>query len=808
MSNLMHDIVIVNEFSVNGSRGKTPGNYILEYCLRDEATENMAPTFVKSSKVQQINEQFQNMIHTPEIDMEPKYKKRKKSDAKSNSESEEVDISNDYVRYMARETATNVLLLKGVDNVEKLKSEFKGIQKLSGRGFNDKSISLSNDEIRAIASDADDAMADKNKTILKTVVSFDTDYLIRMGVLPAGTEVKKKGDLYGKADQAKLRMAIQHGMRNIKSDFSDLKWIGAIQSDTEHIHCHLLAWDDGPGKRFARNGEQKGKLSMQMMHKIRVGIDNSLDHNGKIKPLSIQMSCEKQNTLSYIKRFTSKIIEERGLPQYLMACLPKDNKNLWRASFNADGGIDNTMILKGKKYHGNMKKANEIVRGYVIDLLNRPDSGFIEAKKARHEYFEACKERGDYNNETIDYPYINSKGKQSVRKKRITPDEKVRELDKKYEEEVIINGMNAVYGILKNVDEKTINTQTSFIDAMAMPYEEMIYYVKDDKMMEFGFKLRSYASRLEYHKTNYKNVNQILHDYEDGDQSTYDPASKAVYDFLKIEQQYNHALMCKYQKFLDFYHTDENYKDEFDELYYVRQKALGREAMKNDPAFQTKFTDPRDARQYGLDQYGLDSGDLLFNNPGAFEEIKKKDDREYYQSLRNFKEHLAENGFLYNEKEHKIERGLQYDFEDVKAYDLHHLTYDFTYDFPIAMVNVNNFIEISDKRFAALKKAEKYLESTHQEGMLNACDPADVYMAKKMADTYRGSNNVYHTKYDDKELKKYDTKTIRMDDEIYRQLSGPNMIRRLHDIMYETDVQTEVETTDETTVSRPSGPES
>lgn len=776
--NINQGIVIVNEFTINGSRGNSPGNYVLEYMARDQASENLTPTMVRSEHVKKMEKKINDTF--------------KRNVANQTGE----NMSDFVVRYMARDTATEMMSLEGETNIGQLTSEFEQIQGLSGIAFGPNNISMSHDEVKQ-QSKMIQLEYEKGKPVFKTVISFDSEYLKEMGVIPKDLEIKKRGDLFGKADQAKLRLAIQHGLKNIKHEFSDLDWVGVIQVDTMHLHCHLAMVDKGVGKRFTKNGEQKGMINDNMKLAIRRGIDNSLNECQLIKPLSIQMESERRNTISFIKRFTHKIMEERGLPQYLLACLPKDDKSLWKASINTDGGSENVMTIKKgkttKKIHGNMKKANEIVRSYVIDLLNRPDSGFSEAMAIKHDYLMAQKNRGDFDNYKTYKQRGTGKSKKSVLI-HLSPDMAVREEEEKFKNEVIVKGMNAVYDVLKNIDDRTINHHTPLLDAMSMPYEEMANYIKEDKLIEFGFRLRSYSSRLDYHKKSYEKVNQVIHQYEDGDQLTYNPESKSVYDFLKLEQEYNHSLMCKYQTFLHFYHINDEYQDDYDELMYLRHRSYVRHQMKNDKSL-LRSNDVKKIEEKGQDLYGLQGASYLLTNPVVFDQMMNLEDKQYQIGLRNFKEKLAGMGLLYDVDKDEIVKGLEYNFDDVKAYDLHHMSYDFTYDFKIATVNVNRFVDMANRRYDAYVKAQAYLEKTGQHDALDSIvNAADIQIAKELADEFRGSDNMYHTKYDNSDLVKRNTATIRLDNEIYEELSDRSMMKSLKEIMEQMDLEQQSET--------------
>lgn len=775
--NISKGIVIVNEFTINGSRGATPGRYVIEYMARDGASENLTPTVARDEKIEAMERKMHDV-----------YKQDVNKGRNENMP--------DYItRYMARDTATDVAVLDGVTDTGVVRQAFGTLQGYSGLAFGPDSLSLSHKEVLEKARMVQE-QHDMGKPVLKTVISFETDYLKEMGVLPEDFEPRHRGDFYGKSDQAKLRLAVQHGLANIAHEYSDLDYIGLFQVDTMHLHCHLAMVDKGPGKRFTKNGEQRGMLDENMKMAVKRGIDNSLDQSKTMKPLSIQMEGERRNTIGYIKRFTHRIMEERGLPQYLLACLPKDDKSLWKASINTDGGPDNQMeIRRGKsvkKIKGNMKKANEIVRSYVIDLLNRPDSGFTESMAAKHRYLEARRDRGDFDEYYVYRKRGTGKNRKSVRAK-LTPDEAVRDQEARYRNEITERGMNAVYDVLKGVDDATMTLHTPLLDAMSMPYEEMANYIKDDKLIEFGFRLRSYSSRLDYHKTQYDLVSGVIHQYEDGKQESYNPESVVLYDFLKIEQDYNHALMDKYRTFLHFYHVKDEYQGDLDDLMDMRHRCHNRHAMHEDKKL-LRGGDGERIEKKGFETYGLHGASLLLTNPAAFQQLMQNEDEDYKRWLRDFREKLAGIGMLFDEDMSEVSRGLAHKFDDVKAFDLHHMSYDFTYDFKIALENVNNFIAMADKRYDAAVKAQEYLEASGQSDSLTGIvNFDDIRIMKELADEYRGSDRMYKTKYDDAAELHRSTATIRLDHEIYSDLNDRRVMGVLRDAIDESRKKDEQE---------------
>lgn len=81
----------------------------------------------------------------------------------------------------------------------------------------------------------------------------------------------------------------------------------------------------------------------------------------------------------------------------------------------------------------------------------------------------------------------------------------------------------------------------------------------------------------------------------------------------------------------------------------------------------------------------------------------------------------------------KIKKDFEYDFNDVKYLDIHHLDYDFPYGCDISLVNVNKFIEATDERINAFNGAYSYLKSTNQLGLVEL-PTKDVALMKEVAD--------------------------------------------------------------------------
>ena len=135
---LKQDIVIVNEFSQplpggGSSRGATPGAYVTRYMARELATETVAP------------------IRRSQVD--------------------------DFVlRYMARSEAVETAGVE--DTPQTLKTTMAQAQGQGGVAFGYGQVSLSHDQLQAASADLQQKVM-AGKTWMKTVISFDEDYLRR-----------------------------------------------------------------------------------------------------------------------------------------------------------------------------------------------------------------------------------------------------------------------------------------------------------------------------------------------------------------------------------------------------------------------------------------------------------------------------------------------------------------------------------------------------------------------------------------------------------------------------------------------------
>lgn len=691
---LKQSIVIVNEFTVKtkngGTRGGTPGDYVLRYMSRNGATEDLTP----------IRRDTENYI----------------------------------LRYMARENAVDE-----ASSVDDLKDRMRDIQGMGGVAFGYGDFSLSDTKLKAAARDIQKNF-DAGKTVMKTVLSFSPEYLKERGIVSDDFLPQKAGDYRGNIDQMKLRMAIMNGLDKLGRSFDDMKYVGVIQVDTQHVHCHLAIVDRGKG-RIASDGAQKGKLTSSEKTTLRRGIDMYLDEKQVVKMMCANVEQDRQNTVCFVKKFTHKAMSHQGFTQLVMSCLPED-KNLWRAGTNRK----------------EMRKANSIVREYVMQLLEQPDSGYVEALADVDRYAS------------------------SRTKAEGLTGEQYRTLYKRGQDKIIEQSMNSVYAVLKQIPDDDKNVRTPMINAMSMQYEEMAREASSDPAIEFSFRLRSYKNRLDHHRKEREKYHNAVRNYEK--QENTDPSSRALYDYFKVEEEYNAMVAAKYRYFLRFIPPDEQFQQGLDDLLAMDKRVENVERMSEDST--VKRMKPESAEEYCKRVYDESGGHYLVTDPAVITDrltqlrVRRDDMRdEYNQRLKN-------NGLTLGDG-NRLEPYIEYAFADTKALDLHHLMYDFPHDFAISMDNVDKFNKMAERRSRAFHAAAQYLEATGQSDLISTFPVADIEQQEQIAERFK-SGEVFRSIREESTGQRHEVKTVRSDYERYtdNEVAIKNLIKNtINTLQYE-----------------------
>ncbi|MEV0443612.1 relaxase MobL [Streptomyces spectabilis] len=657
---LKQDIIVVNEFSVplpggKGSRGATPGVYVTRYMAREQATESLAP-------IQRLR-------------------------------------TDDFImRYMARESAVE---RAGISRVA-AKHEMRQAQGDGGVAFGYGSVSLSDEQLKAAAKDIQHYF-DAGHTVLKTVLSFDEEYLRKHRIVDQDFHCEARGDYRGHIDQMKLRMAIMHGLERMSSGtsgFDDLRYVGVIQVDTEHVHCHLAMVDGGRGQ-VTKNGTQRGKLLDRHKSRLRRGVDAWLDEKQAVAHLSSAVGYERRNVTAFIKRWAHERIRAESLPQFLLACLPAD-RTLWRAGSN----------------DARMRKANQLVTELVKEQLDRAGSPMPEAMERIVDY--ANERRAKESLSTGEWQKLVEQGRTQIMERAV----------------------NGIYQMLRAMPESELRVRTPMLEVMGMDYQQMAVLAADRQgehenaetdLVSFGFRLRSYTSRLQHHREKAGVYRDLAHQWEQAENAGVAAEdSRPLYDFYRFEENYHRRLMSKYRHFLPFLGDAGQWYEQQQDVATYGQRLLSLMALRADASLQ-RMKDSEEAEKLGRTIYDQPGGRLLTEGKrgrAVLDTRIRTMKQAYDQKLDGLRADLASSGLVLRvgpSAEHQsstetdavsaeftIAAGAAYDFDEVKALDLHHLGYDFVTDVEIGPHARQSFVETTRDRRRLLLAAMDYLDQSGQ----------------------------------------------------------------------------------------------
>lgn len=642
--NLKQAIVIVNEYTVKGesgkgSRGSTPGNYVLQYMTRKGAVEDLTPV--------------------------------------------RFDAENYILRYATREEAVET-----IPDIGSVKRRFKKIQGKGGIAFGNEKLSLSHKELIGLSEDIQNQF-DSGKTVLKTIVSFTEEYLRETGVIEDSFVYQGRGSYRGCIDQMKLRLSILNGLRTMKGLYDDLSYVGVIQVDTGYVHCHLAMVDRGKGY-VTENGTQKGKMSHTAKTRLRRGIDHSLRSMMGVKHLSNEVTKDRANVKAFLKRHAHRSCHDREFMQFMASLLP-DDRRLWRASTNRK----------------EMKNANGVVRAYVEDVFLDPGSGYDKAIGDIHAYAKSRADREGLNTKEF------------------------RSLIKNGRERLVKECMNAVYRVIAEIPKEEFCIHTPLLDAASVDYEELREAKREDPMLEFAFRLKTYGGRLTHHHdeaVKYRDAADDFKNQMDAGEVTADAVR--LLRFYENECEYNKKCMSKYRHFLNFMPPPGWVAPAFEALKKERKRMFSLASMMEDEGL--KLFPPQRAEEEGVRRYGVSGGRFLNTSPGVLASRYNGQKSQFFQQEREFGDRLSFEGFALVEE--GLRRKIVYPFHEVKALDLHHLAYDFTFDAEISMKNVRSFQHETDKRYRLFCEAKEYLTHTGQPDFVSELPVADIYAMKQLSD--------------------------------------------------------------------------
>ena len=612
---LKEDIVVVNEYTTKtksgGTRGGTPGKYVTRYMAREAAVEPLL-----------------------------------------------FSVGDGYVmRYMARPGAVEHLYDDEALYTKDLTDSV---------AFGSEDMSLSAKDLKSRSDEIQNCF-DDGKTIFKTVFSFTDEYLHRTGVVSDDFEFHSKGDYRGHIDQVKLRKGIMAAMDAIGRYHDDWRYVGVIQVDTSHVHCHICAVDRGKGNIVTAGkfkGQQRGNLSMKEISAARRAMDNVLSPRKNLKKLYVQ----KDELVNEMKKLATveHILYAQDM-QMLVNILPSNTK-MWRAKSNAK----------------EMKRPNQMLRTFVHNTLLQ-SSYYDLFRKDIHEIAMYRKNREGLT------------------------DKEVRDIESKSERALEDQLMNRVYRSLKRKKPKKTKS-TKYL-------HEAKEDVKDykDTSGSYTDMFRSYNRWYELHKQQEDYWSKML---DLMDTSQMNEHGRKFYEYAKTEYAYQKALHEKYTYILTFLRAGELDPNKLDEYYKTLSDVQACERMMNDETLRSgKDMGNSGVREaYGFTKYGVAGGSKV-GVPGDTTDPDSEAymHQQYLNALARRRamidEYLASYNLRMDDTGELKPNMTDEHFHNINPMDLHKTRTNR----PVKKAAWKRFYEVAEDRVTKFKDAMDYLRKTKQD---------------------------------------------------------------------------------------------
>lgn len=736
---LKQSIVVVNEFTVRkgggasgGTRGATPGDYVTRYMAREMATEPIAP--IKRNDLDSFVTNYMARADAVEAMLDSHREGSTAiAGAATTSGYDAPTLAGRRLQRSARRAMESLRRRTGVREKAgpaELKQDFAEAQGDGGVAFGHSGVSLSHDTLHSDAKQIQE-LFDAGHTVLKTVISFDHDYLERMGLVPVGMDLDpdtgevRRGGYRGHLDQLKLRLAVREGIDRLErmGGFDDLRYVAVIQVDTSHVHCHLAMVDAGAGRRRA-DGQQKGKLTSRDKMLLRSGIDGSLDIHRKVAHLSSAVSYQRASVSAYVRRWAYESLGVSRQAQFVLACLPED-RTLWRASSNRQ----------------EMAKPNRLVREMVEEQLAAPGSPLPEAMAQVHEYANERLLRDGLSK--AEYDRLVSDGR----------------------ERIVQQAMNGVYTVLAAVADDELVVSTPMLSSMSEDYGELIEHIaaehnqarRQSKQVSasaghFALRLRNYAERLDRHRALREEMLLRAEAWETADRvGRAAPGSEAMHRFYLVEADYHGRLVSKYQHYLDMGGARfSEWSEQWRRVEDYGRKLTGLRALRADKSIP-KMKDQAAAEALGRNLYGQHGGGSLTLTGAEGRAARAKMDSRIEEMARIYAERIdelveswrasgsavrvrsAEPGVQASDGEMVLSEGdgsgktlhepgatvvvsaqPEHEFEEVKGLDLHELGLDWTTDQKVGRRTAARFSDLAETRSQAADAAQAWMVASGQ----------------------------------------------------------------------------------------------
>lgn len=687
MADLKHDIIVVNRYSKRaghgsrGSRGSSPGRYVLRYMARASAVE-VLPVIGERTPTTFVT---RYMLRSNAVEGSPNL-------AVALNETHAHHPEHDYFRYCGaafgvwrdpKTDSPNVCVSMSDEQVVEAAAQ---IQRAFDTG---ERVRRSHRKLEP-------------RAVYETVISFSGDYLERMGVLvdaehmdlprrKDGTIDDKKvreGAYRGHIDQAKLRLAIMHGLERTSLSQAGLTYVGVIQVDTGNVHCHLAMVTD----RDAPGGSRKdGVISGRQIANLRRGIDAQLDDTKAVATLAATTQRQRFDLVASVETWVTTSTEAARDMQQLISCLPEDRK-LWRAGSRARA----------------MSRPNAIATSMVERALERHPDQMAAWREGTERYIAQRRER---------------EGERAVDAEALRRGARRRLVDR---------CVNGIYREAKKLDaDRELTPMMHYmridrgrIAAELKRHESAKGGDKDAeasaKLAQFALRARNYAERLaeharlelEYLRRWFEFARNTLMASEDNE------LAPGVAHFYLDEAGYQGRCVDKYHRFIpaatgpdDLSRWAERWDEE---VRPERARADHAAAMLADPAFdEWEPGDWAEADDYAWRRYGVDGGGRMLTVEGR-------------RAMRSTTVPLFALHAAYVERRLRAEAraagvvfdeqgtpslGVEHDFWDVRGVDIHDMRDDSVRDEPVGRQALGQFSEAVHARHAGMMALIAYARS-------------------------------------------------------------------------------------------------
>lgn len=734
---LKKSIVVVNEYAridVDAGRGKTPGQYVVRYMARGDAVEQLAP--IRHDDIDHFITRY--MARGDAVEEAIASVRRGEGEA---SESEDglhptKSKAGSTLRQRRRQRSQRRQTLRlarerVAAGVEGLKGRFRRDRGLGGIAFGHESVSLSDEQVRRCSAEIQD-LFDDGHAVLKTVLSFEHEYLQNYGIIDAELDKNDvhRGSYRGRIDQMKLRMAIREGMDALqrRCGYDDLRYVAVIQVDTKQVHCHLAIVDAGYGRR-TKDGKQSGYITDVGKRVLRRAVDSWLGDHQHVAQLSSAVGYERRNVVSYIKRWAYETASVESSGQLLLACLPED-RSLWRVGSN-----DRRMM-----------RPNKLARQLVMERLALPGSPMAEAMAPVYDY--ARTRRQNEGLSRSEYDRLVAVGEQRI----------------------IDRCVNGVYGVLGAVADTEREVSTPLLEAMGSDIDDLIDAVdrraEDQRNNaqtattsgtetlspdEVGLRMRSWSARLEHHRR--------MREFYHAEVLTYDehaatgdvaPESIALRHFYEGEEDYHHKCQAKYQHFLGFLGTvgETDWAKQWRDVSDYGDRVRGLMSLRADKSIP-KMRDRTEAEKLGRELYDQPGGALLAQRGAAgrsgrevidariekmlqryarmvddlevswsglgaqLEAVSDDDEAVDYETI-NLGGDVLDEDVSTPGAAVRVRVSPAFELEEVKGLDMHDMGTDWAVDQPVGPRTLSRFSDMAAARRRNIIAAETYLRDSNQ----------------------------------------------------------------------------------------------